>query len=103
MNTFTIPVTIAPDVTAYVADLGLEQPFQQMLAHIQQEVLGLRAIAVSVQPPYDLGGDPCVILDVTTQTPPPDNDQTEQDFVRWQVENFAPEVYQYFTMLLTYG
>ncbi len=102
-STSAIPVTIAPEATTQVAELGLEKQFRQMLEHIQQTVSGIRTITVNVQPPFDLGGEPCVIFDVLMEKPPLGKDPTEENFSRWQIDIFPPDVYQHFIMLLAYG
>ena len=38
--TATIPFTISPDAAAYVAELGMQQPMEQMLHRIRQTVPG---------------------------------------------------------------
>jgi len=102
-TTTSIPFTISPDAAAYVAELGMQQPMEQMLDRIRQTVVGLRSIGVSLQPPYDLGGGPAVIFDVTMDNPHLEYDPTESRFQRWQIETFPPEVFQHFTMLTVYG
>ena len=103
MSTATIPVTISPEAAAYVAEIAMEQPFRQMLEHIQETVCGLHAVSVVLQEPYDLGPDPCVIFDVTMADPKVEKDETESRFERWQIENFPTGVYIHFVMLTVYG
>jgi hypothetical protein len=103
MSTATVPLTISKEAEARVAELGMEEPFRQMLDHIQQTVPGLRAISVVLQEPYDMGGGPCVIFDVTMADPKIGNDSTEMDFGRWKHETFSPEVNQHFVLLRVYG
>jgi len=99
MSTATIPLSISPDAAVYVAELGMEQPFQQMLDHIQATVHGLRAIGVSLQQPYDLGHDPCVIFNVTISDQSEEKFAAEMDFGRWKHETFPTQVNQHFVLL----
>jgi hypothetical protein len=98
----TAPLKIAPDAAAYVAELGMQPQFEQMLEHARQTIPGLRALDVTLQPPYDLGGGPCVVIDVTSDDPRTADHPTEREFGYWQIETFPPEVNQHFTLLLTY-
>jgi hypothetical protein len=78
MTPTTVPVTIAPEAAAYVAELGMQEPFQKMLDRIPQTVPGLHSVVVNLQEPHDLGDDPCVVFDVTRQDPQLDYNPTEK-------------------------
>lgn len=75
-----VPVTIAPEVHAYVAELGMQAEFEQMLEHIRQNVAHLGAIVVSVMEPYDAGDVPHVIFDAHLTREGPISDGTRS---RW--------------------
>src|SRR5262249_27252432 len=101
--TTTVLLTVTPDAAAYVAELGMQEPFDQMLEHTRQTMAGLRAIRVTLQPPYDLGGGPCVLIEATTDDPRLGDDPSEREWARWQVGAFSPEVNQHFVLLVVYG
>jgi hypothetical protein len=103
MNPTTVPVTITPEAAAYVAELAMQEPFQQMLDRILQAVPGLHSIEVNLQEPYDVGGGPSVIFDVTMDEPRLKPNPTESEFEKWQIDTFPPEVYTHFVMLTVYG
>src|SRR5262245_2833632 len=103
MTPTTVPVTITPEAEAYVAELGMQKPFRQMLDRILQTVPGLHSVVVNLQEPYDTGGGPSVIFDVTMDKPHLEFNPTESQFERWQIETFPPEVYTHFVMLTVYG
>jgi hypothetical protein len=92
----TIPITVTPEATEYIAQLGLQGAFEQMLEHTLRTVPGLRCIEITVQPPYDLGGDPCVLIEATREDPHLTDDLTDRTWWRWQGETFPPQVSQYF-------
>jgi hypothetical protein len=94
----TVPLSITQEATDYIAEKGLQQPFQRMLDNIPQHFRGLHGIAVSVMDPYDLGGEPRVIIDVTRDYRGLKDDPTEREWDRWVVETFPPEVFQYFVV-----
>ena len=98
----TVPITITDEAKDYVAELGMQEPFQRMLDHAVETISALRELRVSVQPAYDLGA-PCVLLDAVT--PPPRSgyyDTTEDEWGRWRVTTFPPEVFQHFVLLVVY-
>jgi len=102
MNT-TVPITITDEAKDYVAELGLQEPFQRMLDHTVASILGLRELRVSLQPAYDVGA-PCVLLDAITPPPPAGRyDPTEDEWGRWKMSTFPPEVFQHFVLLVAYG
>ena len=101
--TITIPCRVTAKAEAYVAELGLQDAFAQMLAHTQGVVPGLRAIEVTLQPPYDLGGGPCVIIDATMDDPHLSYDPTMMEWAHWKSRQFPPEVGQHFCFFANYG
>jgi hypothetical protein len=62
----TILITVTPDASARVAQLRLEHQFDQMLEHTHEVITGLRAITVSLAPPYDTGDEPCGLIEPTS-------------------------------------
>jgi hypothetical protein len=101
--TTTIPLTVTPDAAAYVAELGMQEPFEQMIEHTRHTMAGLRAIRVTLQPPYDLGGGPCVLIEATTDDPHLDDDPSQREWGFWKGETFPPEVGQHFVLLVVHG
>lgn len=100
--TEAIPLTITPEAAAYVVELGLQEPFEQMLGQVRQ-VPGLRSLRVWLQPPYDLGGGPSVIMEGVRDDPRLADDPVDRDFADWQSKQFPPDVFQHFTLLTYYG
>ena len=49
----TIPITVADEAAARIAELGLESLFVEMLDLLRTQATSLRRIAVEYQPAYD--------------------------------------------------
>ncbi len=98
----TIPLTINQEAADFIADKALQKPFHHILDNIPKRIPGVQAIAVSLQEPYDLGGEARVILDVTRDHPGLTDDPTERQWERWVVENFPPEEFEHFVLLTIY-
>ena len=94
----TIPLTVTQEAADYVAEKNLRKAFQQMLDNISVRFLGAQAITVSLAPPYDEGSGPEVIFEVTRCKPDSEDDLTEEDWRRWIVETFPPEVFTHFCL-----
>jgi hypothetical protein len=97
----TVPITITDEAKDYVAELGMQEPFQRMLDHALVSIPGLRELRVSVQPAYDVGM-PCILFEALKAFPGLD-DPTEGNWGRWRTSEFPPEVYQHFVLLVVYG
>jgi hypothetical protein len=95
-----IPFTIEPDAAARVAELGMKAELEQMIKHVCQAVPKLRRIDVVLQPPYDTGNEPSIIIDITREAPPPGDDPTQRELGNWEADNFSPDVGRHFIMLV---
>jgi hypothetical protein len=102
-TTKAIPVQITPEAAAHVASLGMQRELEQMLAHTQEAVLGVKAIDVILAEPCDPGDDPRVILEVTKPVPKGSCDPAEMEWGKWIVRTFSPDVGRHFVMLAAYG
>lgn len=96
--TRTIPVSVTPEAEAYIAELGMQDVFEQMLEHTLQTVRGLQAVEVQVDPPYDIGGDPCVIIRAIRDEDNQVDDPTEREWGEWKIRTFPPEVCIHFVL-----
>jgi len=99
MSTKTdIPVTITPEAAAFVAELGLQQEFEQMIEQARQTIPGV----VSIRADYYSG--------YGVDTPGIDIEATVSDFKAaregrgvwgvWRLTAFPPQVGQYFVLNL---
>jgi hypothetical protein len=95
-DTTAVPLTITPEATARIAELGMQAEFEQMLEHTRQTVAGLRALRVSLQEPYDLGGGPVVIIDATVEEQHSADDPTGSKWGLWLIRTYPPQVCENF-------
>jgi hypothetical protein len=95
----TIPLTVDPEAAALVAELGFQAELDRMLEQARQMISGLRRLNVVFAPPYDTGPDPAIIIeayrDPAARQP---NDRTENQFDRWQIATFSPDVHRHFVL-----
>ncbi len=103
MESTTIPLTIAPEAAARVAELGLQREFDLMLDQIRKVVSGLRSIDVTLAEPYDTGDEPWVLFEVCMDNPHLPYNPAERDWGNWKIQTFHPDVHRHFVMLAHYG
>jgi hypothetical protein len=101
-QTMTIPTTITTEAAEYIRDLGLQEPFEQMLEHARQIIPGLHAFTVSLLPRYDEPGEAGIIIDAFSEDPSVNERPVERDWGRWQIETFSPNVWLNFTLFAIY-
>jgi hypothetical protein len=99
----TIPLAVSQQATDYIAEHDLEAVFQRMLDHIPQHFSGLQSISVILQPPYDLGGNDCVIIDVKREIPTQNYDPSDRNWRSWLIDNFLPDEFTHFCLLSNNG
>jgi hypothetical protein len=103
VSTTTTPVSIAitPEVRAYVAELGMQAEFEQMLEYLQQTVSHLRGINLYLDGPYDDGDVPCVIFDAQLTQETPVIDGTRDRWGEWFMNTFPRKAFGRFQLLFT--
>jgi len=102
MDALSLPLTITDDAAAYIAERGIKEPFQRMLDNIPRRIPFVHAVSVSLQEPYDLGGDPRVVLDVSRDHPGSLDDPAERQWIEWVVKSFTADDFQHFALLSSY-
>jgi hypothetical protein len=107
MTEATIPVMIAEDAAARVAELGMQPELEQMIEHVKRTAPGLRAIRVTLEyDPACPSNEPQVViwahLDELSREEAL-KDRTGWDWGGWQGETFPPQVFQHFLMTWVYG
>ena len=106
MSATTIPVTVAEDAAARVAQLGMQREFEQMIEHAKQVMPHLRAIRVTLEynPECPHEGPGVVIWAHRSDVPPEDRlDPVAEDYRRWRSSTFPPEVRLNIAVLPVYG
>ena len=101
--TQAIPLTVEPEAAALVAELGLQAELEQMLDHARRTITGLQSLGVKFAPAYDTGEEGIIIEAVRSPASRETSDWTWEQFSRWKVSTFSPDVWRYFTLLDEYG
>ncbi len=101
-TTRTIPVTISPEATRHVMQLGLWSEFEEMLEHTKHAVPNLESISSRIDA-LD-SDDERVILIIAEKAASPGDDgmadvSAEQDWDRWAIATFPAEVRRHFCMM----
>jgi hypothetical protein len=99
----TVPVTITPEAAARVAELGMQAELERMIEHARQSIPGLRRIAVIQFERYDLGGEPGVSLEASSDCSLEVGRKAWWDWVDWQVTTFPPPVNEYLSLSIRRG
>jgi hypothetical protein len=104
MNASTdVPVTITAEAEARLAELGMREEAEQMIAHVREVVPDLAAVEVEIAEPYDTGSACGVNILVYSDRRYVPEDTTSWDFGVWQVRTFPPQVCEHLRVLLIYG
>jgi hypothetical protein len=101
----TIPVTVAEDAAARVAQLGMQREFEQLIEHAKQVMPNLREIRVVLEyDPVYPSEDPAVLILAHRDEPAEATaDRSDWDYSGWKVRTFPPEVCTQFVVMSTFG
>src|SRR5438034_6738237 len=96
-TTVGIPVTVSDEAAAFIAETGLRQEYEMMLEHTKQFIPNLHSVAVTrYDDPEDLD-EPRVVITAWYSVDPPDDISAWDEWVRWFVETFPPDVCRHLT------
>ncbi len=101
-----IPVTVAEDAAARVAQLGMQREFEQMIEHAKQIMPHLRYLRVTLEYNPECGHeDPSVVIWAHRSDVPPEDrvDPVAEEYRRWESDTFPPEVRLNISVLSVYG
>jgi hypothetical protein len=101
--THTVPLTVTPEASRYIAERGLQEPFQRLLDNIPRCLPKVQAVSVGLQTAQNDPEDRRIIFDVTREKPRGDSDPAEDNWQRWVIENFPPEEFSHFCLLSIYS
>jgi hypothetical protein len=102
-TTANVPITITPEAATRVAALGMQREFEQMLEHARQTIPGLRALTATLTFDPEEEVEPRVLMLATVPEPKrPEEDETEWEFGRWQIDTFLPAVSSQFLLMTEY-
>jgi hypothetical protein len=103
MTTTTIPVTITPDASGHIANLGMQREFEQMLDRVLQTIPDLHDIEVTLEPDHEEGLHPGIVIWYAKDEPAQDGyDPSQAQLGEWKVMTFPPEVCWHFCMIARY-
>ena len=103
MATMTAPVTVSAEAVDHIALLGMQREFERIVDHLQQQVIGLRAIDVSLEFGSDEDPRTCVILaPILTESLHRPDRPLSWELAKWFVTTFPPEVCVNFVILPAY-
>ena len=98
-----IPLAVEPKAAALVAELGVETVLEQMLEHARQTITGLTCLQVKFGPAYDTGEERIIIVAIRDPDCLETNGWSWDQFSRWKIATFSPDVYRHFTLLDEFG
>ncbi len=97
-TTTNIPITITPEAAAYVAELGLQKEFEQMLEHARQTIPGVRSIQASYYSGYNVD-TPGIDIEATVS----DYEaacEARDEWGVWRLTAFPPQTGEHFVLNL---
>jgi len=106
MSATAIPVTVAEDAAARVAQLGMQREFEQMIEHAKQTMPHLLAVRVTLEyNPECVHEDPSVVIWAHRGGVPPEDrvGPLAEGYRDWRITTFAPEVLLNISVIPVYG
>jgi hypothetical protein len=96
MNTSAaVPVTVAPEAAARIAELGMHAQVDRMLDYARQHIPELVRIEIVLNERYEEDAPSGVAIDTYSQRPFDSADRTDAELSRWMVTTFPPEVLEH--------
>jgi hypothetical protein len=99
----SVPVLVTPEAAARVAELGMRAELGQMIEHTRTHVPGLARLDVILEPAYDTGDTPYLTIRAFRPLPMRWDDRTRQEWGRWKVTTFPPEICQHIDLYIVEG
>jgi hypothetical protein len=106
MAAATIPITVAEDAAARVAELEMQREFEQMIEHAKQALPGLRAIRVTLEYDPECPTNPPGVVIWAHRDDLVEKDKLDDatwDCITWRVTTFPPEVLLNIQLISVYG
>ena len=97
-TTSNVPVTITPEASAHVAELGLQKEFEQILEHTRQTIPGLRSIRADYESGYGID-IPCILIEAWVSDSKA-ADRADREWGVWRLTAFPPRVGEHFVLFL---
>src|SRR5436305_1868730 len=90
---------VTPEAAAHVAALGMQAELDRMIEHAWQTVPDLVRLRVTLELSPDGEDDPRVVLWADVESPWQKSVRTDQEYGRWEVTTFTPDVCRHFVLL----
>jgi hypothetical protein len=94
----TIPITVTPEAAERIAELGVQAEFQQMVDRALQLVPAVKRIEVVLEPAYDTGDDPYLLIYAFHGGPWESGYAAGEKWADWKTFAFHPDVHRHFTL-----
>jgi hypothetical protein len=91
-----VPLTVTPEATARLAELGMQRELEQMIEHVRQVVPGLAAIEVTIAECYDSRDEPGVSIEAfSDEAFEPGGAASQDKLEEWVLDTFPPQVLEH--------
>lgn len=98
-----VPVHVAPEAAARVAELNLQGELDRVIEHTLQSMPRLRRINVVLFEPYDAGNESGITIEaVRDEDAFALEDPIQREWSAWLVKTFPPEVCEHFGLVMLY-
>jgi hypothetical protein len=101
--TDAIQVTVEPEAAALVAELGMQAELEQMIDHARRTITGLQGLNVRFGPAYDTGEERVILQAIRDPASLDIKAWTWDQWSRWEITTFSPDVFRHFTLLDEFG
>src|SRR5207244_3147699 len=93
-----IPVTVEPEATARIAELGFQAEVERMLEHAKQTLPNIQRIEVVMNHRYDEDKADGVWIEVWSDHPYDPNEGISEQLRDWFIFSFSPDVRRYLNL-----
>jgi hypothetical protein len=97
------PATVTPEAAARVAELGMEQALERMLEHARTVIPDLVRLEVILEPAYDTGDVPYLIIQAIIARSLGWNDRPRDAWASWKAAMFPPQLGEHIALSLLPG
>src|SRR5262249_21338754 len=92
------PVTMSPEATARVAELGFQQVVDDLIAQACTLLPGLRAIHLSLVPSYEMDDVPWLVLECSSNRPEREARDGLVAWYTWRAKNLPFDAARHFML-----
>jgi hypothetical protein len=97
--TLPVPVSVTPEAADWVAELGIQEAADRILAETVRMLPGLKSLRMIAEPTYDASDHPFwLVLECHGERPEEEVEGAILDWLTWRAENLSMEVGQHFML-----